>query len=76
MSNFWEELFFKYGPFGFGLYGELSDWIKYSHTDDSHLLRITLDPEIKREEVKVRLKSGGTLEIEWPRAKGEEIPVE
>lgn len=76
MSNFWEELFLKYGPFGFGLYGELSGRIKYSHTEDHHLLRITLDPEVKKEEVKVRLKKGGVLEIEWPRAKGEEIPVE
>lgn len=76
MSNFWEEIFYKYGPFGFGLYGELSGKIKYSRTDGLHVLHITLDPEVKKEEVKVRLKKGGVLEIEWPRAKGEEIPVE
>lgn len=76
MSNFWEEIFLKYGPFGLGLYGELSGKIKYSQTEGSHILRITLDPEVKKEEIKVRLKKGGVLEIEWPRVKGEEIPVE
>lgn len=76
MTNLWEEFFLRYGPFGFGPYGELSGKIKYSQTEGSHLLRITLDPEVGKEEVKVRLKKGGVLEVEWPRAKGEEIPVE
>jgi hypothetical protein len=38
--------------------------------------RIRLDSAVKKEEIKVRLVKPGLLEIEWPRATGEEIPVE
>lgn len=37
---------------------------------------IRIDPEVKKEEIKARLIKPGLLEIEWPRAKGEEIPIE
>ncbi len=76
MGNFWEEFFYKYGPFSFGLQEELAGRIKYSHTETSHTLCITIGPDVKKEEVKVRLKRDGVLEIEWPRSRGEEIPVE
>lgn len=39
-------------------------------TETSNTLRIRIDPEIKKEEIKARLVRPGLLEIEWPRAKG------
>jgi hypothetical protein len=50
----------------------------YSRTKDSHILTLHLDPEPKKEDLKVRLLKGGTLQIEWPREmeEGEEIKVE
>jgi hypothetical protein len=47
-----------------------------TQTETSYLLRIQLDPSVKKETIKVRLISPGLLEIEWPRVKGEEIPIE
>jgi hypothetical protein len=47
-----------------------------TQTETSHLLRIRIDPTVQKETIKVRLVSPGLLEIEWPRVKGEEIPVE
>ena len=74
MTDFWEDLFFKYGPLSLGL--GLGSNVHYSRTEDTHILRINVDPEVKKEEIKVRLRKPGLLEIEWPRIKGEEIPVE
>jgi hypothetical protein len=49
----------------------------YSRTKESHILKLRLDPEFKKTDIKVRLHKDGVLEIEWPRkAEGEEIPVE
>ena len=50
--------------------------ITQTQTETSYLLRIRLDPSVKKETIKVRLVSPGLLEIEWPRGKGEEIPIE
>jgi hypothetical protein len=50
--------------------------ITQTQTETSYLLQIQLDPSVKKETIKVRLISPGLLEIEWPRVKGEEIPVE
>jgi HSP20 family molecular chaperone IbpA len=50
--------------------------ITQTQTETSYLLRIRLDPSVKKETIKVRLVSPGLLEIEWPRVKGEEIPIE
>ena len=50
--------------------------ITQTQTETSYLLRIRLDPSVKKETIKVRLISPGLLEIEWPRVKGEEIPIE
>jgi hypothetical protein len=50
--------------------------ITQTQTETSHLLRIRIDPSVKKETIKVRLVSPGLLEIEWPRGKGEEIPIE
>lgn len=74
MTDFWEDLFFKYGPFTFGM--GLGSNVRYSRTEDTNILRIALDPEVKKEDIKVSLKKPGLLEIEWPRTKGEEIPLE
>jgi hypothetical protein len=50
--------------------------ITQTQTETSYLLRIRIDPSVKKETIKVRLVSPGLLEIEWPRVKGEEIPIE
>lgn len=71
----WEEFGFRFGPFEIGFSG-LSQFIKHTRTETSHLLGIRIDPAVKKEEIKVRLVKPGLLEIEWPRSKGEEIPVE
>jgi hypothetical protein len=50
--------------------------ITQTQTETSYLLRIRINPSVKKETIKVRLVSPGLLEIEWPRVKGEEIPIE
>ncbi len=50
--------------------------ITQTQTETSHLLRIRIDPAVKKETIKARLVSPGLLEIEWPRVQGEEIPIE
>ncbi|HXH05226.1 MAG TPA: hypothetical protein VNI83_01415 [Vicinamibacterales bacterium] len=71
---FEEEFGIRIGPLGFGWGGGRT--VRYLRTETSHVLRLTLDPDVRKEEIKVRLVKPGVLEIEWPRAKGEEIPVE
>lgn len=75
MFEEWEEFGIRIGPFGIGL-GSLGRSIRYTRTETSHILRIRIDPEVKREEIKARLVKPGLLEIEWSRSKGEEIPIE
>jgi hypothetical protein len=53
-----------------------SQAITQTQTETSYLLRIRIDPSVKKETIKVRLVSPGLLEIEWPRGTGEEIPME
>jgi len=75
-EDFWEDLAFRFGPFAFGWSG-LGENVRYRRTDDSHIIRIRINPEIKKEEIKARLIKPGVLEVEWPRrVKGEDIPVE
>lgn len=71
----WEEFGFRFGPFEVGFSG-LGQFIKRTQTETSHILRIRLDPAVKKEDIKARLVRPGLLEIEWPRSTGEEIPVE
>jgi len=76
-EDFWEDHWgIRLGPFRMGAsYGPHR--VRYSRTSDSHILSIGINPDIKKEEIKVRLMKPGILEIEWPRkVKGEEIPVE
>lgn len=75
MFEDWEDFGIHVGPFGFGV-GRTGRGVRYVRTDTSHVLRIRLDPAVKKEEIKVRLVKPGLLEIEWPRSTGEEIPVE
>ena len=75
----WDDLFdVKIGPFGMGAYfGPKPFKVRYSRTSDAHVMRIRINKEIKKEEIKVRLVEPGMIEVEWPRkTKGEEIPVE
>jgi hypothetical protein len=71
----WEEFGFRFGPFEMGFSG-LGQFIKRTRTETSHVLRIRIDPAVKKEEIKARLVRPGHLEIEWPRHKGEDIPIE
>jgi hypothetical protein len=57
----------------------MSSWQPFrpwTRTETSHILQIRLNPAVKKEEIKARLVRPGLLEIEWPRSKGEDIPVE
>jgi hypothetical protein len=74
-EEWWEEFGFRFGPFEFGVSG-LGQFMKHTRTETSHIMRIRIDPAVNKEEIKARLLRPGLLEIEWPRAKGEEIPVE
>lgn len=68
---------FRFGPFGSGFWGIRPFKMKYARTKDSHILRIRLSGEPKKEEIRVRWLKEGVLEIEWPkREEGEEIEIE
>jgi hypothetical protein len=71
----WEAFGIRIGPFGIDI-NSPGQAITQTRTETSHLLRIRIDPAVTKETIKVRLVSPGLLEIEWPRAKGEEIPIE
>lgn len=72
----WGEFGVHMGPFGFGFFGPRSSF-RYSRTGNSHIIRLRISPEVKKEEIKVRFVKPGVVEIEWPRRPhGEEIPVE
>jgi hypothetical protein len=73
MFEEWENFGIKIGPFAFG---EMGQSIRYTKTEKSNIIRIKIEPEIKREQIKARLVKPGLLEIEWPRAKEQDIPVE
>jgi hypothetical protein len=71
----WEAFGIRIGPFGIDI-NSPGHAITHTRTETSHLLRIRIDPAVAKETIKARLVSPGLLEIEWPRAKGEEIPIE
>ena len=72
----WEDFGIHVGPFGFGFCGPRRS-VRYSRTENSHILRLKINQDVKKEEIKVRLVKPSILEIEWPRRpQGEEIPVE
>jgi hypothetical protein len=65
----------RIGPFGIDITSP-GQAVTQTQTETSHLLRIRIDPAVPKETIKVRLVKPGLLEIEWPRVKGEEIPIE
>jgi len=72
----WGDFGIHLGPVGFGFFGPRR-YVRYGRTEKSHLLRVRIGPEVKKEDIKVRLLKPGVLEIEWPRrTEVEEIPVE
>jgi hypothetical protein len=74
MFDEWEDFGIRFGPFGVGFGG--GGRVRYRGTEKSHVLRVRIDSEVKKQDIKVRLLKPGLLEIEWPRSHGEEIPVE
>ncbi|MEM3731712.1 MAG: hypothetical protein QW667_07280 [Candidatus Bathyarchaeia archaeon] len=76
--DFWEDFFrFRFGPWGICIGPHIPFKVDYRRTTKSHIIRLQINPEIKKEEIKVRLLEHGILEIELPRKiRGEEIPVE
>lgn len=51
--------------------------ISYRRTEKSHVVRLRISPDVRKEEIKARFVEPGIVEIEWPRkVRGEEIPVE
>jgi hypothetical protein len=77
-TEFWEDFFtFHLGPWGIYVGPHRPFRIGYHRTGKSHILRLRINPEVKKEEIKARLIEPSILEIEWPRKiKGEEIPIE
>jgi hypothetical protein len=71
----WEAFGIRIGPFGIDINSQ-GQAITQTQTETSHLLRIRIDPAVTKETIKARLVRPGLLEIEWPRVKGEEIPIE
>ena len=84
-----ELLFHSFGFWSFGLVSNFgfrySDLVAaegclgvgYSRTSNSHILKLKLRQDIKKEDIKVRLQEGGVLEIEWPRKiEADEIPID
>jgi len=75
-EDWWEDFDIRIGPFGFGFGGWMRN-IRYTRTQDSHILRIRIPSDIRKEEIKARLVKPGLLEIEWPRKiQGEDIPID
>ncbi len=75
-SDFEDFFDFRFGPLHMGI-SPRPFKIGYSRTSESHLLKLKLKEDIRKEDVKVRLLEDGVLEVEWPRkTKGEDIPVE
>ena len=71
----WEDFGIHIKNLGFDLAG-FGNNVRYTRTEKSHLVQIKIEPDVKKEKIKVRLVKPGLLEVEWPRSKGEEIPVE
>ena len=74
-EDLWEEFGVRIGSFGISV-GSLGQGITHTRTETSHLLRIRISPEVKKEAITVRLVRPGLLEIEWPRSTGEEIRID
>lgn len=71
----WEAFGVRIGPCGISVNSQ-GQSNSYTRTETSHILRIRIDPLVKKEAIKVRLVRPGLLELEWPRTQGEEISIE
>lgn len=75
-DELWEDFDIRIGPFRWGIHGIRRN-IRYTRTEDRHLLRIRINPDIKKEEIKARLLKPGLVELSWPiKKKAEDIPVD
>jgi len=75
-EDFWEDFDIRIGPFRWGIYSASKN-IRYTRTEDEHILRIRISPEVKKEEIKAKLLKPGVVELRWPiKRKVEDIPVE
>ncbi len=75
-DELWEDFDIRIGPFRWGIHG-IGRNIRYTRTEDRHLLRIRINPDIKKEEIKARLLKPGLVELSWPiKKKAEDIPVD
>jgi hypothetical protein len=51
--------------------------IGYSRTSESHIVKLLLNKELEKKDIKVRLQEGNVLEIEWPRSsESVDIPID
>ena len=75
-DELWEDFDIRIGPFRWGIHG-IGRNIRYTRTEDRHLIRIRINPDIKKEEIKARLLKPGLVELSWPiKKKAEDIPVD
>lgn len=67
---------FRFGPFQMSGFGRPFR-VGYSRTSESHIVKLKVRGDIQKKDIKVRLREGGVLEIEWPRlSKAEDIPID
>ncbi|MBN2270403.1 MAG: hypothetical protein JXN61_07310 [Sedimentisphaerales bacterium] len=73
----WGDFGINIGPISVGVLGPYKV-VKYTRSEDCEVIRLDLNPAVKKDQIKVRLVEPGILEIEWPRIKGQgqDIPVE
>lgn len=75
-SDLWEDFDIRIGPFRWGIQA-MGRNIKYTRTEDQHILRIRINPEVKKEEIKAKLLKPGLIELRWPiKKKAEDIPID
>jgi hypothetical protein len=68
---------FQFGPFHMSSGFARPFQVGYARTSESHIVKLKLRPDIKKEDLKVKLQEGGVLEIAWPRkTTGEDIPID
>jgi len=75
-SDLWEDFDIRIGPFRWGIQA-MGRNIKYTRTENQHILRIRINPEVKKEEIKAKLLKPGLIELRWPiKKKAEDIPID
>ena len=59
MFEDWEDFGFRFGPFGVGFTGS-GRGVRYARTETSHILRIRIGSEVKKQDIKARLVKSGS----------------